>query len=242
MSCLYRVLIVDDEWLARQDLRRLLSKFPEMEVIGEADSVANAVDIIAESSPDLVFLDIQMPEESGFKLFDRVEKIDFKIIFVTAFDNYAIRAFEVNALDYLLKPVNPSRLAQSIARLSEQKSRKETSSTELKYDDYVLIKSQGRTGFVKLSSIICIKSIGDYTEIYTTSGVKRLAMKSLREWEESLPSQYFLRIHRTVIINIEYVESIEPGLKSTFQVCLQNIPDPFTSSRKYSQELRKRFF
>jgi two-component system, LytTR family, response regulator len=220
----------------------LLSKFPEIEVIGEADSVANAVGMISESSPDLVFLDIQMPEESGFKLFDRVEKIDFKIIFVTAFDNYAIRAFEVNALDYLLKPVNPSRLAQSIARLSEQKSRKETSSTELKYDDYVFIKSQGRTGFVKLSSIVCIKSIGDYTEIHTTSGVKRLAMRSLREWEESLPSQYFLRIHRTVIINIEYVESVEPGLKCTFQVCLRNIPDPFTTSRKYSQELKKRFF
>src|SRR5438105_1598221 len=148
----YRSLIVDDEWLARQDLRRLLSKHPEIEIIGEADSVENAAKMISELSPDVVFLDIQMPEESGFKLYDRVD-VDFKIIFVTAFDNYAIRAFEVNALDYLLKPVNPTRLAQTIARLSEPKSGKERTKSELKHDDYVFIKSQGRTRFVKISSI-----------------------------------------------------------------------------------------
>src|SRR5262249_24831709 len=158
---------------------------------------------------------IQMPNESGFALFEKVET-NFEVIFVTAFDNYAIRAFEVNALDYLLKPVSPNRLAQSVARLQEQGSSQTKS--KLSYDDYIFIKTQGRAGFIKLNTIVYILATGDYTEIHTTSGEKKLVLKSMREWEESLPERHFLRIHRAIIINIEFTEKVEPWFRSTYQV------------------------
>ncbi len=239
MSEKYRALIVDDEWLAREDLARQLRLYPQIEIVGEADSVESAAKMITTLQPDVVFLDIQMPRESGFKLFDKVE-IDFQVIFVTAFDNYAIRAFEVNALDYLLKPVSSTRLEKAILRLSASKS--SATLNRLNYDDYIFIKANNHTGFVKLSSILYIKAVGDYTEVYLANGGKRMLLKSVREWEEHLPSQYFLRIHRSTIINIEYTEKIEPWFRSTYQVYLRNVAEPFPTSRKYASELRKKIF
>lgn len=236
-----RVVLVDDEELARQDLQHQLANFQQIQVVGQANSVETAVEVINTTDPDLVFLDIQMPKESGFKLFEKME-IDFFVIFVTAFDNFAIRAFEVNALDYLLKPVSLPRLSQSLARL-EKSSKNESKPTQpLDYNDFIFIKGQGRTGFVKINSIIYISATGDYTEVYTTKGEKKLVLKSLREWEEHLPSQQFLRIHRSLLINIEYIERVEPWFRSSYQIYLRNITNPLTTSRKYSSELRKKFF
>jgi two-component system, LytTR family, response regulator len=235
-----RALIVDDEEPARQDLRRELSKQSLVEVIGEASSVKSAAAIIPELKPDVVFLDIQMPGESGFKLFDRLD-VTFNVVFVTAFDNYAIRAFEVNALDYLLKPVCPDRLAQTIARLSGQSAEHKISKKQLKYNDQVFIKSEGRIGFLKVNSITCITATGDYTEFYTTKGEKRLMHKPLRQWLEELPEQYFVRINRATIINMEYVEKVEPTSRSTYQVHIKDISEPFVTSRNCAKELRERF-
>jgi len=236
-----RVVLVDDEELARQDLQHQLAHFQQIQVVGQANSVEIAVEVINTTEPDLVFLDIQMPKESGFKLFEKME-IDFSVIFVTAFDNFAIRAFEVNALDYLLKPVSLPRLSQALARL-EKSSKSESKPTQpLDYNDFIFIKGQGRTGFVKINSIIYISATGDYTEVYTTKGEKKLVLKSLREWEEHLPTQQFLRIHRSVLINIEYIEKVEPWFRSSYQIYLRNITTPLTTSRKYSSELRKKFF
>ncbi len=236
-----RTIIVDDEDLARQDLQHQLAGFPEINIVGEASSVEMAVKVINNTLPDVVFLDIQMPKESGFKLFEKIP-IDFSVVFVTAFDNYAIRAFEVNALDYLLKPVNKTRLAQTIDRLQKQEKPEINTKLKLDYQDFIFIKYQGRTGFVKVSSIIYISATGDYTEVYTDKGEKKLVLKSLREWEEHLPNKHFFRIHRGEIINLEYVEKVEPSFKSTYQIYLRNIPNPLATSRKYSTELRKRFF
>ncbi len=241
MSDKYRALIVDDEWLAREGLQRQLTKFSEIvEVVGQADCVNNAVKLINEKEPDVLFLDIQMPDENGFALFDKVE-VNFKVIFVTAFDDFAIRAFEVNALDYLLKPINTKRLAQAIERLSEQRIKKTTLKDKLKYDDYLFANSKGRVGFVKVNSILCIQAAGDYSEIFLATDEKRMVLRSLREWEEYLPENSFLRIHRNTIINLNYIEKMEPWANSTFQIFLRNIKDPFVTSRKYAKELRKNF-
>src|SRR5690242_17927590 len=132
-------IIVDDEDLARQDLKNQLANFPEINIVGEANSVESAVKVINNTLPDVVFLDIQMPKESGFKLFEKMT-IDFPVVFVTAFDNYAIRAFEVNALDYLLKPVNKTRLAQTIDRLKRQEKPEANPKLQLDYQDFIFIK------------------------------------------------------------------------------------------------------
>jgi two-component system, LytTR family, response regulator len=234
--------IVDDERSAREDLSRELSKFPDIEIVGEAESVESAAKLIPKLAPDLLFLDIQMPGGSGFTLFDRVE-VNFDVVFVTAFDSYAIRAFEVNALDYLLKPVCPERLAKTIARLSrigdgrEHKSRKK----QLKYDDHVLIKTRGRIGFVKVDSIIYISASGDYTDLFAVSAEKKTCHKPLRQWEEDLPADHFIRINRAEIINVEYLERVEPRSNSTYEVYLRNIREPFITSRKNATYLRERF-
>lgn len=235
----FRVLIVDDEFLAREGLRRLLGQYPDIEIVGEADSVETAAQAIKVVEPDVVFLDIQMPGETGFNLFNRVD-VNFKVVFVTAFDNYAIRAFEVNALDYLLKPLNPLRVAQTIARLGEERSTTNVKG-KLNYDDYIFIDTKSRNGFVKVDSIAYIMAAGDYSEIYLNNGEKRMMLRTLREWEEKLPEKYFFRIHRAIIINLSYVEKTKPGIKSTYQIYLRNITTPFTTSRKYGMELRKKF-
>jgi two-component system, LytTR family, response regulator len=235
----YRAFIVDDERHAREDLCRELAVHPEIEIIGEAESIDEAARLIPSLKPDVVFLDIQMPKDSGFKLFDRVE-VNFKVVFVTAFDNYAIRAFEVNALDYLLKPIRPERLTQTIARLSEKKNDRAPSKKSLNHDDYVFIQSQGRTGFLRVNSIACIRVAGDYTELCIAKGERRSVLKSMNEWEEELPKQYFLRIHRSTIINLEYVERADPEPGGIYKVYLRGISEPFTTSHRRASELRRR--
>jgi two-component system, LytTR family, response regulator len=235
----YRALIVDDERHAREDLRRELAAHPEIEIIGEAESVDEAARVIPSLNPDVVFLDIQMPKEIGFALLDRVE-VNFKIIFVTAFDNYAIRAFEVNALDYLLKPIRPARLAETISRLSQKGGNKPHSQKRLNYDDYVFIQSHGRTGFLRINTIACIVATGDYTEICSARGERRSVLRSMNEWEEQLPEKYFLRIHRSVIINLECVEKAEPEQGGIYRVHLRGLTESFTTSHRRARELRKR--
>lgn len=245
MTNKYQTLIVDDEWLAREGLRRLLQKFDEIEVIGEADCVSNAAQMIKETQPDVVFLDIQMPDGNGFALFDQVD-VDFRVIFVTAFDDYAIRAFEINALDYLLKPISMSRLSQAVARLAtkspKDKAMKDKPLKEkLNYDDYLFANSKGRVGFVKINSILYIQAAGDYSEVFTNTGEKRMVLRTLKEWEEYLPDNNFLRIHRNTIINLNFIDKVEPWAKSTFQIHMRHINEPFTTSQKYTKELRKKF-
>jgi two-component system, LytTR family, response regulator len=235
-----RAFIVDDERHAREDLRRELSNFPDVEIIGEANSVKRAAKLIPQLEPSLVFLDIQMPGEIGFNLLDLVDA-NFEVVFVTAFDHYAIRAFEVNALDYLLKPVCPDRLAMTIARLSGQEDKRKQQKKQLNYDDYVFIKSQGRIGFLKVDSIVCITANGDYTEFYISDGVKKIMHKPLRQWEEELPPKYFFRINRGAIINANYLDKVEPKGKSIYQIYLRNLPEPLTTSYSRARELRERF-
>lgn len=235
-----RVVLVDDEELARQDLQHQLAHFQQIQVVGQANSVEIAVEVINTTEPDLVFLDIQMPKESGFKLFEKME-IDFSVIFVTAFDNYAIRAFEVNALDYLLKPVNPTRLAQTLERVKTNLTVSATNPNKqiYSYEDYLFVKSKEKPEFLKISSIVYITATGSYTHIYT-GGKEKVVIKPLKEWEDLLPPQHFLRIHRTYIINLNYIEKIEPWFNNSYQVYLKTVKTPIITSRRYAGKLRER--
>jgi two-component system, LytTR family, response regulator len=242
MSREFRAVLVDDERLARKELRAMLSEYPEIDVCGEADDVDKAIEIIREVRPDVVFLDIQMPGASGFDLLERIEAT-FKVIFVTAFDAYAIRAFEVNALDYLLKPINQERLARALERLSayDLESSSEKGLRKLEYDDRLFLVVNDRSRFIKINAIEYICGAGDYSEIFTNEGQKALVLKSLREWEERLPEKYFSRIHRSTIVNLEYVDRIEKWFNHSYRIYLRNINEPFTMSRRYAAKLKLKF-
>jgi two-component system, LytTR family, response regulator len=234
-----RTILIDDERLARNDLRSLLSEYKNIEIVGEADSVQKALEVINAEDPDLVFLDIQMPGESGF---DLLEKADLRasIIFVTAFDEYAIRAFEVDAIDYLLKPVNPERLRTAIERLQREVGTIMGEKRELEYDDALLLSLNSHLKFIRVNSIVLIQAAGDYTEVQTIDGKKGLVQKSMSEWEQRLPEKYFNRIHRSTIVNIDSVTKIEEWFGNTYQVHLKGIDTPLTMSRRYAALLKQK--
>jgi two-component system LytT family response regulator len=235
-----KALLIDDERLARRELRTMLAEHAHIRVEGEAGSVESAIEIIHAIKPDVVFLDIQMPGRTGFDLLAEID-VTFKVIFVTAFDAYAIRAFEVNALDYLLKPINPDRLARAIDRLTTSEVVNESPMKRLEYDDRLFLTVDERSVLLKINTIVCITAAGDYSEVITSDGRKSFVLKSLREWETRLPEKFFSRIHRSTIINLEYVEKIEKWFNNAHQVYLRNIEQPLVMSRRYGAKLKTKF-
>jgi two-component system LytT family response regulator len=238
MKKIWKALIVDDERLARARLRSMLADFPSVEIVGEADSVAAAVKAVEKTNPEIIFLDIQMPQASGFDLLEKIET-GAKIIFVTAYDEYALRAFEVNALDYLLKPVSPQRLAQTIERLGQ--TAPESAGKNLECDDFIFVNSGRTSKFIKVSSIKCILAADVYSEILTVEGEKFLLLKSLSEWENRLPAKNFLRIHRSTIINLEFIERVEKRFDYSQRIYLEGIDEAFVISRRYTAKLKDKF-
>lgn len=239
----FKAIIVDDERLARKELRSLLGENAEIQIVGEASSVSEAIRLIEKEQPEVVFLDIQLSGETGFDLLENIEA-EFKTVFVTAYDAYAIRAFEVNALDYLLKPVNPERLRQAIEKLSEtdpSEVRAVSSLRPLEFDDRLFLPIGERSIFLKINTISHILAAGDYTEVFTVDRKKFLTNKPLREWEDRLPEKHFTRIHRSAIVNLERVERVESWFKRSFQIYLQNQAEPFTVSRRFAAKLKEKF-
>lgn len=237
----FKALVVDDERLARKDLLNMLKEIPGVEPVGEAEDVPSALTVIKELNPDVVFLDIQMPGQTGFELVEQVENFKGRIIFVTAYDEYALRAFEINAMDYLMKPVNKDRLAQSIERLYEQPSVKSSSYVSLKYSDRLFTTIGNKVQFLKINSILLITSDGDYTNVYLNDGKKGLVTKTMKEWEERLPNDYFVRVHRNSIINTEYIDDVEKWFNYSYRVKLKGIEEPVIISRRYAKKLKDLF-
>ena len=236
-----RALIVDDERLARRELAYLLREHPEIEIVAEAGSVAEAVAAIERTQPDLVFLDIQMPGESGFELFERA-RLAARVIFVTAHDQFALRAFEVNALDYLMKPVHPARLRQAIERLLGRDSPPaRPAPVRLGFDDSVLVTIDQRPRFIAVASIVCILAEGDYTRLLGVNGAIGLVLKPLKEWEQQLPERHFARIQRSTLINCTQVARFEPWFNGAYQVYLKSLAQPLVMSRRYARSFRTRF-
>jgi two-component system LytT family response regulator len=233
-----KAIIVDDERLARLNLRKLLIPHPEINVAGEAASCESAVELIKLFNPQLIFLDIQLSGETGFDLLEIIDN-SIKIIFVTAFDEYAIRAFEVNAIDYLLKPVNPERLKTAIERVIKREKVQESEAKSYEYSDSIYVRmSNYASRFIKISSITCIEPVGNYSKIVTIEGKHCLVLKTLKQWEEELPENNFVRIHRSSIVNIEHVDHIEKDSNTQHRAYLKNIPKPFDISRRYARKLK----
>jgi two-component system, LytTR family, response regulator len=235
----FKAIIIDDEKLAREDLKAVLKDFGEIEIIGEAGSANDAKKMIELYNPDVIFLDIQMPGKSGFDLLTEIQT-DAKIIFVTAYDEYAIKAFEVSAQDYLLKPVNKERLALAIEHLQVDEDEETTQFKKLDFEDNIFLMVNNSYQFLKVSSIITITSAGNYSEIHTQSKLKGLVLKSMREWEARLPSNQFVRIHRNAIVNLEYMDHIEEWFNYSYQVYLRGMEKPLMMSRRFASKLKEK--
>ena len=211
---MHKALIIDDERLARNELKKLLQDFPEVEVIGEAANAAEGIDKIENLSPDLIFLDIQMPGKTGFDMLMELDKAPH-VIFTTAYDEFALKAFEVNALDYLVKPVEPKRLADAIQKL-QQAEQKEMAATLasvnrglLSENDQVFVKDGERCWFVKLSEVRLFESVGNYAKVFFSTN-KPLILKSLNALEERLDDRVFFRANRKHIVNLRMIDKVEP--------------------------------
>jgi two-component system LytT family response regulator len=208
-----KAIIIDDERLARAELKKLLQDFPEVEVVDEAANAEEGVAKIESQNPDLVFLDIQMPGKTGFDMLSELERAPH-VIFTTAYDEYALKAFEVNALDYLLKPVEPKRLADAIQKLHFSESREShpgyegTNKSLLTENDQVFVKDGEKCWFVKLSEIRLFESVGNYAKVFFGTN-KPLILKSLNALEERLDEKTFFRANRKHIVNLRMIEKVE---------------------------------
>lgn len=222
-----RALIIDDERLARKELITLLSQYEQVEIVGEANNVDDAKEKIEALAPDVVFLDIQMPEKTGFDLLEELDNVPH-VVFTTAYDEYAIKAFQVNALDYLLKPIEPKRLGEAVEKLSKKLNENQDRTEEianmanrkLTLDDQVFVKDGDRCWFVKLSNVRLFESDGNYIKVYFDN-FKPMIHKSLNALDERLSEKSFFRASRKHIINLSWVEAIEPWFNGGLVVTLK---------------------
>jgi len=224
-----RAIIVDDERLARNELRSLLSEFPEIEVIDEASNASEALEKIAQQQPDVVFMDIHMPDTNGIDALKQLKELEEipKVVFVTAFDEHAIEAFRLNALDYLLKPVDPERLNETINKLvsAEEEENFEAiqSNTRnerlLRLEDKIFLKDGEKCFYIALQEIRYFESMGNYVKVFFNNN-KPMILRSLNSLEERLSPDYFFRANRKYIINLNHVTSIENWFNGGLQVTL----------------------
>ncbi len=217
-----KALIIDDERLARVELKRLLSPHKEINIVGEAVNVDDAMNKITELSPELIFLDIQMPGKNGFELLEELDSVP-TVIFTTAYDEYALKAFEYNALDYLLKPIEPKRLEETIKKVIERNRKDTAASLEqpvLNEEDQIFVKDGEKCWFVKLSTIRLMESEGNYVRLYFEDN-KPLILRTLNYLDERLDNKTFFRASRKHIINLKWIESIEPWLNGGLLVKLK---------------------
>jgi two-component system, LytTR family, response regulator len=222
-----KTLVIDDERLARKELISLLKNFPEIEVVGECSNADEAERAILEHQPDLIFLDIQMPGKNGFELLQHLEVVP-RVIFVTAFDEYALKAFEVNALDYLLKPVEEDRLSEAIQKVLKAAESEESDHVpsgekmegRLGQEDQIFLKDGEKCWFVSLKDVRLFESEGNYVRVYFEN-FKPLILKSLNNLEDRLDHTFF-RTNRKFIVNLRWVKSVENWFNGGLRLTLKD--------------------
>jgi len=236
-----KVIIVDDESAGRQLIKEYLEDFPNLVLLGEANNGVDAVKIINEFKPDLVFLDVQMPGMTGFDVLTHLEELPL-VIFSTAYDQYALKAFDVHAIDYLLKPYTKERFAKSIERLQENTDNKARPLTESllmdkpEYPDRILVQSQNKLVTVALEDVIRIEAFGDYSKLIINDKTY-LSNYGISALEDKLDSKSFIRVHRSSIINLSKVKELNKYTKS-YDVTMQN-GDVVRVSRGYMDNIKK---
>jgi two-component system LytT family response regulator len=236
-----RALLIDDERLARTELRRLLAAFPDISVVGEAADAGQARNQLALLKPDLLFLDVQMPEETGLELLESLEPPVPMVIFTTAFDEFAVKAFELNALDYLLKPIDPARLAVAVERLRDKASgavAPAAAAGRLAPEDRVFVREGDRCWFIQIKQIRLLESEGSYTRVHFENAQPQL-FRSLSAMEDRLDPKYFFRANRSQIINLDWIDKIEPWFSGGLVVHLKG-GAKVELSRRQAQEFREK--
>jgi two-component system LytT family response regulator len=236
------VLIVDDERLARVALRSVLAERADVSIVGEADSVASARRMMAELSPDVIFLDVNMPGGSGFELFR--EPVSARVVFCTAYEQFAVRAFEVNALDYLVKPVGPEQIERALSRLPvppSQAAAPDAADPPLVLDDLVALRESHALRFVRVRDIVHLHAADDYSEVHLTSGRPALVDVTLRRWELRLPAADFVRIHRSSLVNLHHIDEVR-YTDGRWEIALRTAGEAvtLTVSRRVGRELGDR--
>lgn len=234
-------IIVDDERPARRELTKLVEEGhnDQLQVVGQAATVEEAATLARVHDPDLVFLDIHLSGESGFDLLPLLDHT-VAVVFVTGFDRYAIRAFEVNALDYLLKPVAPKRLAATLERLSRPAAAEPAEPSALTYEDRLFLRLADGMDFVRVQDIVAILAAGDYSILQLADGRQARIRRSLRAWLDRLPEPNFIRIHRSTVVNLEFVERVEEWSHFSYRVYLRGLSEPLQMSRRWGARVRSR--
>lgn len=216
-----KALIIDDERLARNELKRLVSSHKHIQIVGEAANADEAIEKINQFHPELIFLDIQMPGKTGFELLEELDAVP-KVIFTTAYDEYALKAFEFNALDYLLKPIEQVRLDEAIKRVTDRVYEEKTMQVSdiLKAEDQVFVKDGDRCWFVKLEEVRLFESEGNYVRVFFQDH-KPLILKTLNYLDDRLDNRTFFRANRKHIVNLKWIDNIEPWLNGGLLVRLK---------------------
>lgn len=231
-------VIVEDSRLARQELKELLKDHPNIEVVGEAENVDQAFTLINDVSPDILFLDINMPGKNGFDLLEMLDQVPL-VVFTTAYDEYAIKSFEYNAFDYLLKPINQDRFSKTIEKLQiEITDKKEVESKEeLSETSQIFIKEGERCWLVTIADIRLFEIVGNYTRVYFDKE-KPLVYKSLNQIEKKLPIKTFFRANRQQIINLNTIKKVTPWFSGKLKVSL-DVDVEVEISRRQSIKFRE---
>ena len=224
-----RAAIIEDEPLARRELRRLLEPHPSVEIVGEAGNIEEAKKLIEATNPELLFLDIHMPGGTGFDLLEQLEQVP-AVIFTTAYDEHAVRAFEIDAIDYLLKPIEPERLADALSRMAVMAQRANKQATQ-ELLEQIFVRDGPRCWFVPLREVHLISSEGNYVRLHWKQA-KPLFGKSLVSLETRLDPKLFFRANRQQIINLEFVEEVDMGTGGRLHIQLRGGPEVEVSRRQ----------
>ena len=230
-------IIVEDSRLARNELKELLKKHPKIVLVGEAENVDKAYELINETQPKVLFLDINMPEKNGFELLEMLDNVPLTI-FTTAYDEYAIKSFEYNAFDYLLKPINQERFSKTIEKVITTLEKETTDEKPFDLHRQIFIKEGENCWLIQISEIAVFEIVGNYTRVYFDKN-KPLIYKSLNQIEEKLPAETFFRANRQQIINLKHVDKVIPWFNGKLKVTIKNSDQEIEISRRQSYKFKE---
>lgn len=228
-----KAVIVEDSRLARNELKELIKEYKEIELLGEAENVDDGFELIQKTQPDLLFLDINMPEKDGFELLEMLDQVPITV-FTTAFDEYAIKSFEYNALDYLLKPINSKRFGKAIGKVRNQLDESVTSEEnrdKLTESSQIFIKDGDKCWLVKIGDISLFEIVGNYTRIFFNDQ-KPMLYKSLNQIEEKLPEENYFRANRQQIVNVNFIKEVVPWFNGKLKLTMINGEEVEVSRRQ----------
>ena len=245
MSKKYRVLVVEDDLMTQELIKEQLKNFEALEVVGSADSLLSAKQMIDDENPEIIFLDIDLNGASSFDLIPYV-KPTCKVVFITASPNQAVKAFEVNATDYILKPISLERLNKTVAKITDQMNEGEeedftSDNSKFKLDQMIMVNAEHKMVLIKVKDINYISAYGNYTKVFLDDGKMYVTYGSIKNWMARLPKDAFFQIHRSTIVNLLNVIKIDKWTNDTGRMYLKHISEPFEISRNFFSELKKTF-